>query len=189
MEKQRVNYRKLYYGFPVFLVSFYDEDGVPNVTTLSSSYTLMDMITLGFGSKGYAINQIKKVKDFVINIPDRNLMKEIDFCGFSSGHSCKKFDFLNLTPVKSDIINAPMIQECGISIECTLTEVIEREQFRGITNILAQIKGRCVSPELLKEDGYLDYPSLDPVLYVGDDSQRVYRYTEKKRAHNSKSFL
>ncbi len=189
MEKQRVSYKKLYYGFPIFFVSFYDENEVPNVTTLSSSYTLMDMVSLGFGSKGYAINQIKKVKDFVINIPDRTLMKEIDFCGFSSGHTCKKFEFTNLTPVKSDIVNAPMIKECAISIECTLTDVIESEQYYGITNILAKIKGRCVATELLNENGYLDYPSLDPVLYVGDDAFRVYRYTEKIPSHNAKSFL
>lgn len=42
MKKLRVDYRKMYYGFPVILVSFYDENGVPNVTTLSSSYSLMD---------------------------------------------------------------------------------------------------------------------------------------------------
>lgn len=189
MEKQRVNYKKLYYGFPVFFVSFYDENGVPNVTTLSSSYTLRDMICLGFGSKGYAINQIKKVKDFVINIPDRSLMKEIDFCGYSSGHNCKKFGFVNLTPIKSDIINAPMIEECPISIECTLTDVIEKDYYYGITNILAQIKGRCVSSELLNEEGYLDYKELDPVLYVGDDGERVYKYIDKKHIDSSKSFI
>lgn len=189
MDKVRVDYRKMYYGFPIFLVSFYDENGVPNVTTISSSYSLMDMISLGFGSKGYAINEIKKVKDFVINIPDRNFMKEIEICGFKSGHDCKKFDLVNLTPVKSDIINAPLIEECPISIECTLTDVIEREYYRGITNILAKIKGRMISPEILDDENNLNYVKLDPVFYVGDNAKRVYRYTEKGTIDEAKSFL
>lgn len=189
MEKVSVDFRKLYYGFPIILVSFYDKDGVPNVTTLSSSYTLMDMMVLGFGSRGYAINQIKEVHDFVINIPDSSLMKEIDFCGANSGHKCKKFDMVNLTPVKSKVVNAPIIEECSIAIECTLTDVIEREYYRGITNILAKIKGRCISKEYLEDDGRLKYSELDSILYVGDDKNKVYRYTKNGVAHDAGSFL
>lgn len=38
MEKVKVEYEKLYYGFPVVLISYYDQEGKPSVTTLSSSY-------------------------------------------------------------------------------------------------------------------------------------------------------
>lgn len=189
MEKINVDYKKLYYGFPVILISFYDKDGNPNVTTLSSSYTLMDMVILGFGTKGHAINQIKEVKDFVINIPDNSLMKEIDFCGANSGHKCKKFDMVNLTPVKSKIVNAPIIEECHIAIECTLTDVIERDYYRGITNILAKIKGRCIAKEYLDSDGQLKYSAVDNVLYVGDDKKKVYRYTQSEVSDDAQSFL
>lgn len=189
MEKTRVNYSKMYYGFPILLVSFYDVNGIPNVTTLSSSYTLTDMIALGFSKSGYAINQIKKVKDFVINIPDRSLMREIDFCGSASGKDTKKFDLVNLTPIKSDVVKAPVIAECAISIECSLTDIIENDEYPNITNILAKIKGRIVSNELLDKEGYLVYEKLDPVLYVGDTAKRVYRYTEKGVMNVSKSFL
>lgn len=189
MEKINVDYKKLYYGFPVILISFYDKDGNPNVTTLSSSYTLMDMVILGFGSKGFAINQIKEVKDFVINIPDKSIMKEIDFCGAKSGHEHKKFDMVNLTPVKSKIINAPIIEECPIAIECTLTDVIERDYYRGITNIMAKIKGRCISKEYIDTNGQLKYSDVDNVLYVGDDKNKVYRYTQSGISNDAKSFL
>lgn len=189
MKKTRVNFNKMYYGFPIFLISFYDENGVPNVTTLSSSYTLMDMVTLGFGRKGYAISQIKKVKDFVINIPDKKMMQQIDFCGFISGHKTKKFDFVNLTPVKSELVNAPIIEECPVSIECSLTDIIETDDFPNITNILAKIKGRVVDSSLLDEEGNLICEELNPVLYVGDGAKRAYRYTEKGTTDSPKSFL
>jgi flavin reductase (DIM6/NTAB) family NADH-FMN oxidoreductase RutF len=189
MKKTRVNFSKMYYGFPVFLISYYDENGVPNVTTLSSSYTLMDMVMLGFGKKGYGVNQIKKVKDFVINIPDRKMMQQIDFCGATSGNNTKKFDLINLTPVKSDVVNAPIIEECLVSIECSLTDVIENDEYPHITNILAKIKGRVIADSLVNEEGHLIYEELDPVLYVGDTVKRAYRYTEKGTMDYPKSFL
>lgn len=189
MEKTRVDFSKMYYGFPVFLVSFYDEKGIPNITTISSSYSLMDMVALGFGRKGFAINEIKKVKDFVINIPDRTMMEEIDFCGFASGRNVNKFEALNLTPVKSEVVNAPIIDECLVAIECSLTDVIENDEYTHITNILAKVKGRCVANELLDEEKHLIYENLDPVLYVGDSAKRAYRYTEKRTKNFSKAFL
>jgi flavin reductase (DIM6/NTAB) family NADH-FMN oxidoreductase RutF len=176
MEKINVNYEKLYYGFPVILVSFYDKNGVPNVTTLSSSYTLKDMVVLGFSSKGYAINQLKNVNDFVINIPESSLVSEVDFCGANSGYKCKKFDSVKLTPVKSKVINAPIIEECPISIECTLTDVIERDTYAGITNILATIKGRLISKEYLDDNDRINPAKFDEILYIGDGVNRGYRY-------------
>lgn len=180
MKKIQVNFEKMYYGFPVILVSFYDKNGVPNVTTLSSSYTLKDMVVLGFSSTRYAVNQIKDVHDFVINIPDSSLKKEINFCGTNSGYGCRKFDSVNLTPVKSEIVNAPIIKECPIAIECTLTDVIERDHFDGITNILAKIKGRALSEEYLDWKGRLDYSKIDNLLYFGDGEKSGYRHMTKE---------
>lgn len=139
MEKISVDYKKLYYGFPVILISFYDKDGNPNVTTLSSSYTLTDMV--------------------------------------------------NLTHIKSKIINAPIIEECPIAIECTLTDVIERDYYKGITNILAKIHGRNISKEYLDSDGQLKYSAVENVLYVGDDKKKVYRYTKSEVSDDAQSFL
>lgn len=178
MDKVAVNYEKMYYGFPVILVSFYDVNGLPNVTTISSSYTLKDMVVLGFSSKGYAINQIKEVHDFVINVPDRSMMDAISYCGANTGYELSKFDNLNLTHVKSQTVNAPMIRECPIAIECTLTDVIERDQFKGITNILAQIKGRYVAQEYLNDEGGLQSSEFDNVVYIGDGRQKSFRYLQ-----------
>ena len=180
MEKININYEKMYYGFPVILISFYDKNGVPNVTTLSSSYTLKDMVALGFSSKGYAINQIKEVRDFVINIPDSSLRKEASFCGTKSGYEIQKFDAVNLTSVKSSIINAPIIEECPISIECTLTDIIEKDAYEGVTNILGTIKGRLISNEYLNANDRLNFSKFDNLLYFGDGVNKGYRYMKNE---------
>ncbi|MDF2513517.1 MAG: flavin reductase domain protein FMN-binding protein [Herbinix sp.] len=172
MDKVKVDYEKMYYGFPVILISYYDKAGNANVTTLSSSYTLKDMVMLGFSSKGYAINQIKEVSDFVINIADHNLLEEIKICGKYSGTDCNKFEKANLTPIPSEVVKAPLIAECPINIECTLADIIESSQFEGITNVLATIKGRLVSETKLDENGRMKIAELDNVLYYNDGVNR-----------------
>ena len=181
MEKINVNYEKMYYGFPVILISFYDKNGVPNVTTLSSSYTLKDMVVLGFSNTSYALNEIKDVHDFVINIPDSSLKKQINFCGTKSGYEVQKFDAANLTPAKSEIINAPIIEECPIAIECTLTDVIERDAYKGVTNVLGTIKGRLISKEYLDAENRLEFSKFDNLLYFGDGVNKGYRYMKNEQ--------
>lgn len=176
MKKIKVDYEKLYYGFPVVLVSYYDKEGVANVTTLSSSYTLRDMVALGISSKSYALSQIKEISDFVINIADSKLIEEIEFCGKNSGKDCNKFEHVNLTPVKSDTVNAPLIAECPISIECTLTDVLESPNYKGITNILALIKGRLISETLLDEKGNIKVEAFDEICYFSNGVNRGFRY-------------
>ena len=99
--KKRVDYKKMYYGFPVILISFYDSNNEANVTTLSSSFSLGNMIVLGFGKNSYAAKHIKKGAEFIVNLPDRSLMNEIDICGSNSGHKDNKFELSNLNYKKS----------------------------------------------------------------------------------------
>ena len=175
MKKVNVNYEKLYYGFPVVLVSYYDTDGTPNVTTVSSSYTLKDMMALGFSSKGHAIKRIKEGMDFVVNIADSSMVEAVNFSGSKTGAECKKFDSIGLTPVASDAVHAPVIKECPISIECSLTDVIESGNHIGITNILAKIKGRLVAEEYLNSVGRLNVSAFDTISYIGDGDSRGFR--------------
>ncbi len=177
MEKISVNLEKLYYGFPVVLISFYDQNGVPNVTTVSSTYTLKNMMMVGLSSKGFAAQQIKEVKDFVINLPMRTMEQEIGICGSHSGRVANKFDLAMLTPVKSSIVNAPIIGECPIAIECTLKDVIESDHFGGLTNLMAEIKGRSADEGYLSAEGGLELSRLDPIHYYGDGKTKGFKFT------------
>ncbi|MNJ57071.1 Flavoredoxin [compost metagenome] len=178
MEKVKVDYKKMYYGFPVILISFYDEKGNPGITPISSSYSLKDMVMLGFNSGGYAINQIKKTKDFVINIPSRSLEEQVVAAGSLSGADHNKLENVNLTLEQAESVNAPIIKECPIAIECTLSEVIESEQFAGITNVLAAVKDRWVAPDYIDEQGLLVAGKYHPILNVSDGTKRTFRYIE-----------
>lgn len=182
MDKIAVNYEKMYYGFPVVFISYYDRNGHPNVTPISSSYTLKDMMMLGFNTKGYAVGEIKEVKDFVVNLAAASQAEAMDYCGTRSGRDVHKFDEIPLTPVPSANVNAPLIEECPVSIECSVAEVVESAEFPGITHIMARIKGRLIAPELLDEQERLKPSMLDNIVYAGDGVKRGYRYLSKVQA-------
>ena len=67
---------------------------------------------------------IKKKGEFVINLTPSNLVKEADYCGIYTGKKVNKFEKCKLTKVKGTVVDAPMIEECPVSIECKVTDII-----------------------------------------------------------------
>ena len=70
-------------------------------------------------------NIFQKRKEFTLNIPSYSLVKETDFCGVKSGRDVDKIKEMNFTMKNSSNINAPYINECLISLECKVKQIIE----------------------------------------------------------------
>ena len=66
---------------------------------------------------------IKKNGEFVINLTTKKLAKATDWCGVKSGEKINKFKAMNLTPGKAQIVNAPIIEESPVNIECVVKEI------------------------------------------------------------------
>ena len=67
---------------------------------------------------------IKQSGAFVINLVDKRLTPYADWCGVRSGRKYNKFVETGLTPVRSTMVNAPMIEESPVNLECKVTQVI-----------------------------------------------------------------
>ncbi|MCL2592525.1 MAG: flavin reductase [Defluviitaleaceae bacterium] len=175
--KKEISTNKFYYGFPIYLIGYKDEVFGFNFSTMSSSYSLGDMLVAGIYRHGNAINQIKKYREFTVNIPDKSLMEEIEIGGFVSSED--KFSIASkLEYIKSEKIDAPIIKNCPINIECEVIEIIESNEFENYSNIIAKVRGRLIDEELLK-DGALDHEKFNSVIYIGDEYKRSYRYLNK----------
>jgi len=72
----------------------------------------------------YSYNIIKEKGEFVINLVPSSLAKTADFCGIYTGKKVDKFEKCGLTKEKASKLEAPLIGECPISIECKVTDVI-----------------------------------------------------------------
>lgn len=67
---------------------------------------------------------IKQSGAFVINLVDKRLTPYADWCGVRSGRKYNKFVETGLTPVRATMVNAPMIEESPVNLECKVTQII-----------------------------------------------------------------
>lgn len=67
---------------------------------------------------------LKEKREFVINLTPASLAKKADWCGTYTGRRVDKFEKCEFTKEKATKVDAPMIGECPISIECKVTDII-----------------------------------------------------------------
>lgn len=182
--KKEFNTSKLYYGFPVFVLGYKDENFGYNITTCSSSYSLGDMVVVGMFSGSNAVEQIKKHQEFSLNIPTENQGYLMEKSGFLTRRD--KLSTLDIDYRVADKVDAPLITEFPISMECKVEEVVV---FDGYYNFVARIHKRWVDESLLDEKGNFINQDFHPLEYMGDGKQRVYRYLDTKRFDKLGNFI
>lgn len=174
MEKITLGSDKLYYGFPIYLLGYKDDQFGYNYSTMSSSYTLGNMLVIGVYSLGNAIKQIKQNLCFTINIPSPDLLKDIEKGGSNSGQN--KFSIAKgLSYSVSEKVDAPIINECFLCLECEVVQIYQTPELGPYTNVIAQIKGRLIDKNL-QTDGVINRSELNPVIFLGDKTMRSYRF-------------
>jgi flavin reductase (DIM6/NTAB) family NADH-FMN oxidoreductase RutF len=62
--------------------------------------------------------------EFVVNLPSKNLLEAIDYCGMVSGRKIDKFKRTGLTAVPASYVRAPLIKECPVNIECKVRAIL-----------------------------------------------------------------
>src|SRR3989304_6803885 len=150
------------YPNPVVMVSCSNKNR-DNIITLAWVGTVCSnppMISISIRPSRYSHEIISISKEFVINIPDEKMIKACDFCGTKSGRDIDKFKELNLTKEKGFIVNAPLIKECPINIECKVREIIHlgtHDMFIG------EVVSVNADEEVIYSDGEIDYEKVNVV--------------------------
>ena len=112
---------------PVVLVTTVGRDGRPNImsaawiTPVSSAPPL---IAMSIGPDRYSHSLIEENGEFVVNIPSRGLVKEVEYCGRVSGKNLDKFKAAKLTAEPAKRVKAPIIKECIGHLECRIVNSI-----------------------------------------------------------------
>ena len=100
----------------------------------------------------YSHELITQSGEFVINLPTRELVKAVDWCGVKTGRKVDKFKEMHLTAEPSAKVSAPLLAQSPVNIECKVREVVSlgtHDMF------IADIVGLDVAKELLDEKGKL----------------------------------
>ncbi len=116
------------YPLPAVMVSCGSEPSEYNIITLSWTGTICTdppMCYISVRPQRHSYGIIRRIGEYVINLTNRNLAFATDWCGIKSGLDHRKFEEMGLTPVPASKVNAPMIKESPLNIECIVKEIRE----------------------------------------------------------------
>ena len=149
------------YPMPVLIISTYDEAGCPDAMNAAwgGIYdTNQIMICLDHTHK--TTDNIKKVGSFVVNIGDKYNVDKCDYVGIISLTKDKeKIKKSGFTYEKSQFVDAPIINELSMAIECKLNKFNED----GI--VVGDIVNISIKEEVLDEKGKVDLAKLAPISF------------------------
>ena len=116
------------YPLPAVLVSCGATPDEYNLITIAWTGTVCSeppMCYISVRRARHSSDILKRTGEFVINLPTEALAEATDWCGVRSGREYNKFEVCGLTPSPAAMVNAPIIEEAPIAIECRVREVIE----------------------------------------------------------------
>ena len=112
---------------PVVMVSCGATLDEYNIITIAWAGTVNSdppMCSISVRPERHSYEIIKKEGAFVINLVNKQLAPYADWCGVRSGRKYNKFVETGLTPVRATQVNAPMIEEAPVNLECKVTQII-----------------------------------------------------------------
>ncbi|MDE4907221.1 flavin reductase family protein [Methanogenium marinum] len=164
----------LLYPNPVLLICTYSSDGRPDAMTAAWAGICCSKppcISVGIQKSRQTWENIKDRGEFMVCIPPESLVKETDYFGIASGKNLNKFTETGLTPVTSDVIEAPYIEECPIAIACRARNLMP---IGSHILIIGEILSILADEDACGEDGIPDMSLIRPLLY---DSLKKTYYT------------
>ncbi|OHD69374.1 MAG: flavin reductase [Spirochaetes bacterium RBG_16_49_21] len=112
---------------PVVMVTCAGDKAKPNIITIAWTGTICSdppMVSISVRPERYSHGLIVASRQFVINLVTRQLVRAADFCGVKSGRDIDKFSAAGLTPAPASVVNAPLIQESPVNIECAVSRML-----------------------------------------------------------------
>lgn len=152
------------YPMPVLMVAAYDENGVVNVMNAAWGMICdMDKIALFIDEEHKTTQNIKKVKAFTVSLADKAHIDGADFFGIATGNKMPdKFAKSGYHAEKSAFVNAPVITEFPVALECELAEIVETD---NVYAVVGKIVNVSADENVLSEDGKVDPMKLNALIF------------------------
>ena len=162
----------LIYPLPVWCVGSYDSQDTPNLATVAWGGICCSKppcVTISLRKATYTYGNILERGAYTVNVPSAAYAAEADFFGTASGRDLNKFQKSGLTPIRSELVDAPYVEEFPVVLEC---KVIHTYEIGLHTQFIGEILDVKVDPGVLGEDGKPDILKVDPMIY----STKVQQY-------------
>jgi flavin reductase (DIM6/NTAB) family NADH-FMN oxidoreductase RutF len=165
---ERIHFKPgtMIYPLPAVMVSCGENPEEFNIITVAWTGTICSdppMCYISIRPERHSYEIIKRTGEFVINLTTEELARTTDWCGCRSGKKFNKWKETGLTPGKARIINAPIINESPVSIECRVKDIIplgtHHMFISEVVNISADEK------YLDKTSGKFNLSNANPLVY------------------------
>ncbi len=149
------------YPEPVLIIGTYDEDGTPNAMNAAwGGIHEDDEIYICLSEDHKTVKNLLKRRAFTVSFATVDTMAACDYVGIVSGNDVKdKFAKAGFTATKSEFVDAPIINELKMSVECTVKSYANEELVGKIVNVSVD--------ESIMTDGKVDVSKLRPIIYDG----------------------
>lgn len=162
------------YPAPAVVASAYDEKGNPDCCTLAfaamcSHHPPAVMIAINSTLKRKTLKDILKNEEFCIGFPSVEHVVETDYFGIQTGYNENKLEKVGFTYEDAKFVNAPVIREFKVSLECRLIKTVEVGSHTQLTGEIVNIQAE---EEVIGERDKIILEKLDPIAY--DDVTHSY---------------
>ncbi len=148
------------YPQPVLVIGTYDKDGKPNVMTAAwGGISDYDKLTIAL-AKHKTTENILTSKAFTVSIGTKKEVAACDYVGLvSANDEPNKFKKSGFTASKSEFVNAPIINELPLTIECELLD------FNAETEVLVGKIVNVSADESILTNGNIDLNKFEVITY------------------------
>ena len=166
--KKSLGAKTILFPTPVLIVGTYDSLQKPNIMAAAWGGICCSSppcIAVSLRKATYSYNNLIEKKAFTVSIPDVTHAAEADYCGIASGRNTSKFRDCKLTPVKSDLVDAPYVKEFPFVVECKIIKIVEIGlHFQFIGEILdIKVDENCIdennNPDIYKIKPFIFNPA------------------------------
>ena len=164
------------FPMPVLMIATYNEDG--SVDVMNAAWGTMlsrNQVILNLTESHKTVKNIKERKAFTVSIADSKHVVEADYLGIVSGNNTpNKFENTKLTATKSENVDAPIINEFPICMECEFIEYQDDEYGAGVVGKVVNV----TADESVMNGDNVDISLLDAISF-DPYTHGYYKVTER----------
>lgn len=163
--KRSLGARTLVVPTPVWVVGTYDSEGRPNAMTAAWGGVCCSKppcIYVSLRKATHSYWNLRARGAYTVSVPSEEHVAEADFIGTASGRDVDKFTATGLTPVRSELVDAPYVGEFPLVLECRVRQAVEL----GLhTQFIGEILDVKAEDSALTEEGEIDIWRVRPIIY------------------------
>ena len=155
--------KPILYPQPVFIIAAYDENGKPNAMNAAwGGVADANKIFICISNHKTTENILER-KAFTVSMGTADQYIACDYVGIVSGkNEPNKMEKAGFHTVKSEFVDAPIIEELPMTLECKLISYDTENDY-----LFGEIVNVCADENILGEDGLIDPMKLRPIIFDG----------------------